>query len=185
MDEWKEVLKFWFEETDEKKWFAKDENFDEDIRKRFGELHKLASHGALENWMREAESALALVIVLDQFSRNMFRDKSQAFAQDSLARDYSEQAIEKGFDLKLDGKRRAFFYMPFMHSENIEDQDKSVEFFEHLAKHDPKEKGYLAYAKKHRDIIEKFDRFPHRNRILKRESTPEEEEFLTKEGSSF
>jgi len=137
--------------------------------------------GEIDSWTNEAESCLAYIIILDQFSRNMFRDTPQMYAADSLALDASKYAIKKGFDKQVK-KGRSFFYLPLMHSENLENQEECIKQFEILS--EGKESG-TEYAIKHRDIIRQFGRFPHRNKILSRESTKEEIEFLTKPGSPF
>jgi uncharacterized protein (DUF924 family) len=124
------------------------------------------------------------VIVLDQFSRNLFRDDPRAFAQDAQARHGAGQAIERGLDMEVSRLERAFFYLPFMHSENLADQDCAVALYEALAEGNEKDSN-LDYAHRHRAIIERFGRFPHRNRVMGRESTPEEIEFLAQPGSGF
>ena len=186
-----EVLSFWFGNEGEpgygefrEEWFQKDEAFDREIIDRFGGLYEQAAADALDHWREESESCLALVICLDQFPRNMFRGDARTHATDEKALDVSKYAIERALDRELPGFQRIFLYMPFMHAENIEDQRQSVELFEGLAG-EPDGPDVVEYAVGHRDIVERFGRFPHRNAILGRETTPEEAEFLTQPGSSY
>ena len=168
-----DVLDFWFSPDMEPQWFAKSDAIDAEIRDRFAATHQAAHRRALDHWADTPQGALALVIVLDQFPRNIFRGSGRAFESDDLALDNARAAVDAGFDRQVDPKRRVFFYLPFEHSEDLPDQTRSVELFEALG--DP---GYLDYAIRHRDIIERFGRFPHRNAVLDRPSTPDEEEFL-------
>lgn len=179
------ILKFWFEGIDPSLQFKKDEKLDQEIKTKFGDLLEKAKAGELDSWKNNPESLFALIILLDQFSRNIYRNNGKAFEADKLALSIAKQGIEKGFDKQINPKRRMFFYMPFMHSENMENQEKCIELFEELAKENEKAKHNLKYAKMHKDIIEKFNRFPHRNKILNRQSTKEEIEFLKTKGSSF
>ena len=179
------IIKFWFEEITPKKQFKKDKDFDEKVKSRFGELLEKTKARELDSWKQSAESTLALIILLDQFSRNIYRDGKKSFEGDKLALKIAKEGIEKGFDKQIDSKRRAFFYMPFMHSENIEDQKKAIELFEELSKEHEGAKNNVKYANMHKDIIEKFNRFPHRNKILGRNSTKEEIDFLKNPKSSF
>jgi uncharacterized protein (DUF924 family) len=186
-----EVLDFWFGcEGDPEygqfrnEWFRKDPEFDARVTKQFADLYEEAAVGNLDGWRDDAESCLALVIVLDQFPRNMFRGDGRTHAEDDRALGASKYAIERALDRELPAFQRMFLYMPFMHSESADDQRRSVELFERLAG----EEGapdVVSYAVAHRDIVERFGRFPHRNEILGRETTPEEAVFLTTEGSSF
>ena len=186
-----EVLDFWFgHEGDPEygrfrdEWFRKDPAFDARVTEQFADLYEEAAVGNLDGWRDAAESCLALVILLDQFPRNMFRGDGRTHAADGEALVTSRYAVEHALDRELPAFQRMFLYMPFMHSESVEDQRRSVELFERLAG----EEGapdVVSYAVAHRDIVERFGRFPHRNGILDRETTPEEAEFLTKEGSSF
>ena len=186
-----EVLDFWFgREGDPEygqfrnEWFRKDPEFDARVTQQFADLYEEAAVGNLDGWRDDAESCLALVIVLDQFPRNMFRGDGRTHAEDDRALGASKYAVERALDRELPAFQRMFLYMPFMHSESVEDQRRSVELFERLAG----EEGapdVVSYAVAHRDIVEQFGRFPHRNEILGRETTPEEAVFLTKEGSSF
>ncbi|MBO6717968.1 MAG: DUF924 domain-containing protein [Rhizobiaceae bacterium] len=167
------VLKFWFEELTQKDWFAGGDELDAKIRDRFAELHAKLAKGAPPEARTDPETALAAVIVLDQFSRNMFRKKPEAFAADSVALDIARGALDAGLDAKLPEDRRWFLYMPFMHSEVLTDQERCVDLFKQTGGEDS-----IKYAVEHRDIIARFGRFPHRNRALGRESTPDELAFL-------
>lgn len=175
---YKEIIKFWFEEISPKQHWVKDQDFDNLIRTRFGQLHQLACIVGIEEWRTNPESSLAEIIILDQFSRNIYRDDKRAFENDDLALKLSMEAINKNFDTKLDKTKLLFLYMPFMHSEDKEVHKKAVELFE---------RGDLdlEYEYKHKEIIDRFGRYPHRNKILGRESTLEELEFLKESGSSF
>ena len=186
-----EILFFWFgEPRDDKvyydewhaRWFNANPQFDQEVRDRFTDDYQQASTQKLAAWREELRSGLALVLLLDQFPRNMFRGTPQAFATAALARDVATHLIQTGFDRLLLPIERAFVYMPFMHSETLADQRSSVTLFQQLAQ----EREYLSfvtYAIKHREVIERFGRFPHRNVILSRVSTPEETEFLSQRGS--
>lgn len=180
-----EIIKFWFEETKPRFQFKKDKDFDNKVKSRFGNLLEKAKIGELDSWKNNPESLFALIILLDQFSRNIYRDDKKSFEGDELAVKIVKEGIEKGFDKQIDPKRRMFFYMPFMHSENIENQERCIELIKELSKENKKAKLNLKYANMHKDIIEKFNRFPHRNKILNRESTEEEIDFLKTKGSSF
>jgi uncharacterized protein (DUF924 family) len=186
-----EVLDFWFgREGDPEygqfrnEWFRKDPDFDARVTARFADLYEEAAVGNLDGWRDDAASCLALVIVLDQFPRNMFRGDGRTHAEDERALGASKYAVEHALDRELPAFQRMFLYMPFMHSENTDDQRRSVELFERLAG-EVGAPDVVSYAVAHRDIVEQFGRFPHRNEILGRETTPEEAVFLTKEGSSF
>ena len=178
--EFDEVLKFWFEEATPQQYFTKDVAFDNTIKARFSSLHKTAVEGKLDHWRDTPSGSLAEIIILDQFSRNIYRGHPDSFSSDGLCLQLAKKAIEKGFDKAIDIKKREFFYLPFMHSEAKEDHEKSVQLFS--------EKGleiYVPFAYKHKAIIDRFGRYPHRNEILGRQSTPEEIEFLSQPGSSF
>ena len=186
-----EVLAFWFGREDEpgygefrEVWFRKDEGFDREVKERFGPLHERAAAGELDGWLDDAGSCLALVICLDQFPRNMFRGDGRTHATDAKALETAKYAVERALDRELPPFQRMFIYMPFMHSENLEDQRRSVELFERLAEK-PGAPDVTSYAVGHMEIVERFGRFPHRNVILGRETTPEEAEFLERPGSSF
>ncbi len=187
----REVLDFWFgREGDPEygqfrnEWFRKDPEFDATVTKKFADLYEEAAAGELDDWRDTAESCLALVIVLDQFPRNMFRGDARTHAEDGRALGASKYAVEHALDRELPAFQRMFLYMPFMHSENAEDQRRSVELFERLAG-EPGAPDVVSYAVGHKEIVDRFGRFPHRNEILGRNTTPEEAEFLTTEGSSF
>lgn len=170
-----DIIHFWADEVGEARWFEPDGQLDCHIAERFGETYVLARDGKLADWEKTAEGALALLILLDQLPRNMFRGKAQAFAADPEARAIADRAIARGFDLQISPALRQFFYLPFSHSENSRDQTRCVALVsERLGNGD---KNY-AYAIMHRDVIAKFGRFPGRNVALGRQSTPEELEFL-------
>lgn len=184
-----EVLEFWFGSEGElgygefrEEWFAADPQFDRGIRERFLETYAQARAGRLDRWQEHSRGALALVIVLDQFSRNMFRGTPGMYETDEKALSRAKSAINRGFDTGLPAFQRWFLYMPFMHSEDRADQRRSVELFQRLSE----EVGtdLKKYAVGHKETIERFGRFPHRNEILGRESTPEESEFLKEQNRS-
>lgn len=178
------VLTFWFTEAGEARWYASDPAFDADIRDRFGSALSAARAGDLAPWKTDVEGRLALTIVLDQFSRNIHRGEPAAFAADAAALALANRALRFGDDLWLKAHRpdpwRAFLYLPFMHSEDLADQRRCLDL--HLT-HGPD--APLPYARAHHDIIARFARFPHRNAILGRESTPEELVFLQHHGAGF
>lgn len=188
---WQRVLDFWFlsaANADHGKsrpeWFRKDDAFDATIRVQFGTLIDEALGGGLSDWDADLHGALARIIVLDQFTRNAFRDTPRAFAGDPLARQAALAMIESGRDRLLAPLERWFAYLPLEHAEDLELQERSLGLFTALAK----DQGFgdiVEYAQRHRDIIARFGRFPHRNRILGRDSTPEEIEFLKQPGSGF
>jgi uncharacterized protein (DUF924 family) len=177
---YQKILKFWFEEINPKQWWVKDSALDQLIIDRFSEVHARAARCELYRWRQSAEGRLAEIIVLDQFSRNMFRDSPLSFAYDSLALALSQEAISLGADQSLSCTERNFIYMPFMHSESLQIHETAVELFRRNG-----QQGNLDYEFKHKEIIEKFGRYPHRNDILGRESTAEEIEFLKQPGSGF
>jgi len=177
---YREILKFWFEEVDTSQWWAKDDDFDRQLIERFSELHSRASRCELFDWRQTGEGRLAEIIVLDQFSRNMFRDSSLAFANDPLALALSQEAISNGDDKTLDPVQKVFLYMPFMHSESVAMHLLAVELYRGVGIQEN-----LDFEIKHQQIIERFGRYPHRNAILGRESTEEELEFLQQPGSGF
>jgi uncharacterized protein (DUF924 family) len=154
------------------------EEVDREITDRFTEVYELAAAGYFDSWQEDAESCLALIIVLDQFPRNMFRSLPQAFATDDRAIELAKLAVDRGYDLQLIPVQRWFIYLPFEHSENIKNQRESIRLFETLAD-TPDGEYVLSFAKTHLEIIEQFGRFPHRNEILGRLSTPAEKEFLS------
>ncbi len=171
-----EVIGFW-RDAGPQKWFAKDEAFDEACR-RFLLTHEAAARGDLNDWELTPEGALALVLLLDQFPRNMFRGTRRVYQTDPVALMVADRAIERTFDQAVAPELRRFFYLPFMHSENLPDQERSVALNEALG-----EAESIRWAHHHRDIVARFGRFPHRNAILGRASTPEEEVFLAEEGA--
>jgi len=173
-----EVLHFWFGEHP-KDWFVKNPAFDTQIRSRFLALHEEAAAGQLAHWADEAASCLALVIVLDQFPRNMFRGEARAFATDPLALAAARVILERGWNKAMAQAEQLFAFLPFEHSESLADQVLCCELTKDF---DPEQ---LRYAIRHREIIERFGRFPHRNGILGRESTAAEIEFLKQPGSAF
>jgi uncharacterized protein (DUF924 family) len=168
-----DVVHFWFEELQPKGWFTRDEAVDATIRKRFGALHASLIEKVPASVLTTPLGALATVIVLDQFSRNLYRNSSRAFTCDPTALAIAQEAIRAGFDRQLERNQRVFLYMPFQHSEDRDVQHRSIELFTELG-----DANVLDYARQHRDVIERFGRFPHRNRMLGRESTPQEVEFL-------
>jgi uncharacterized protein (DUF924 family) len=174
-----EVLEFWFRRIGEAKWFAKDAAIDGEIRTRFLALHERIMAGEIQD-PATPRGALAAVVVLDQFSRNMFRGSPRAFAADDLARRLARQAIAQGFDAGLAKEERVFLYLPFEHSEDREDQALSCELIGRLGN-----ESWTKYAQAHKVIVDRFSRFPHRNAVLGRVSTPEEIEFLKDPKSSF
>ena len=177
-----DILAFWFEETQPQQWFQTNPDFDALIRDRFSGAYDKAKSGILDDWRKDADGCLALCILLDQFPRNMFRGTPQAFATDAKALVVAKYAISKGFDQVLPPVKRRFIYLPYEHSENLSDQRKCVELFEKMTKDDPL--GY-DYAVRHLKVIEAYGRFPHRNKILGRMSTPDEEEYLARPGAGF
>ena len=180
MTQVEQVLAFWFEEIKPAQWWRKNLAFDAEVRRRFGYLHGIAENGDLTHWRSNAEGRLAEVLILDQFSRNLYRNQARAYASDRIAQEQAEAAITLGLDLELAPSKRAFLYMPFMHSESAAHQHNSVELFATI-----EATGNLRSAQRHRAVIEKFGRFPHRNDALKRPSTTEEEMFLRQPGARF
>ncbi len=177
-----EILHFWFEETPPALWFQKNQDFDQQIRERFLSAYKLAAEGLCDPWRDSAEGCLALCIVLDQFPRNMFRGQRQAFATDDRALNIARFALSRGFDQMLPFIRRRFLYLPFEHSEDLADQKRAVALFKAMAQQD---RLSYDYALRHYDVIARYGRFPHRNAILGRENTPDEQEYLAQPGAGF
>jgi uncharacterized protein (DUF924 family) len=173
-----EILAFW-REAGPARWYKRDAAFDAVIRSRFLDLWQKAAAGGLSSWETSDDGVLALVIVLDQFPRNMFRDDIRTYSSDALAREVAGRAIARGADKRVDESLLEFLYLPFMHSEHPADQQRCVELFRNAG--NPEN---LRYAEDHADIIRRFGRFPHRNRIVGRTTTPEEQAFLDQGGFS-
>ena len=184
-----DVLDFWLGPASErgksrKEWFQKDATFDANIRTRFLSLIESAIAGELDAWRNDSRSSLALLILLDQFPRNIFRGEARAFSGDARALDVARHVIANGFDQQWHPAERIFAYLPLEHSENLKDQEECLALMKALAVY-PETKDMHIWAEKHRVIIERFGRFPHRNAALGRESTAEEIEFLKQPGSGF
>lgn len=175
-----DIINFWFQELNDKQRFAKDENLDSVIRERFGQIHKAAVAGELFTWRVTAEGRLAEIVVLDQFSRNMFRGKPASFGQDFQALTLAQELVANGHDQNLSVEHRTFAYMSYMHSESGLIHEQAERLYSQ-----PGMEGALAFEKRHKVIIERFGRFPHRNAILGRASTPQELAFLETPGSAF
>ncbi|MGG6237053.1 DUF924 family protein [Nodosilinea sp. AN01ver1] len=195
MERVEEILRFWFGDSADpegeygqqrKVWFKKDSAFDDAIRQRFlGDVER-AIAGELDTWRSQPRSCLALVLLLDQFPRNLFRGKAKSFAGDRAALATAYYALDRGYDQQVLPVERMFFYLPLEHSENLADQERSVEVVRSLHAADPEKlESTLDYALRHRDVIQRFGRFPHRNEVLGRETTPEEAKFLQQPGSRF
>lgn len=175
-----QILAFWFNEIDPKQWWAVDPAFDELLKARFLPLLNQAAKGELFQWRASPKGRLAEVIVLDQFSRNIFRNTPQAFSQDPMALALSQEAVASGVVDQLEPVERAFLLMPYMHSESPLIHVEAERLFKQWAP-----EGNYDFELRHKEIVDRFGRYPHRNRILGRVSTPEEEEFLKQPGSSF
>jgi len=198
-DRFEDVLDFWFGELNEhgcsspehrKRWWTKSDAFDEAVKAHFLEDYEAIVGGDREAWRNTARGALAYIIVLDQFSRNMFRGTPTMFAADELAREACSEGLDAGFDAELAFDERVFFYLPLEHSEAMNDHGRCLELFKGLVDCAPAPlegdaEYYLDFAERHKAIVERFGRYPHRNEILGRATTPEEAEFLEKPGSSF
>ena len=194
-----DILQFWFGTLDAEgladkehvqRWWRKDPAFDREIGARFGDLHQRLMDGELAPWLDAPRSLLAHVVTLDQFSRNMFRDSARAFAADPLALAAAERGIERGDDRQLRGHERVFLYMPLMHSEDVGAQQRCLQLFTRFRDETSGAlraalDGNVNFAQRHLDIVARFGRFPHRNALLGRSSTPEELAFLEQPGSSF
>lgn len=168
-----EILEFWFAEEVKPLWFVATPEFDEALRERFLATYRAAKAGGLEDWEQTPLGALALVIALDQFPLNLFRGQPESFATEAAARAVADRAITHGFDREMSPEQRLFLYLPFMHGEALADQDHSVRLFQQAGLEEN-----LRFARHHRDLIRRFGRFPHRNAILGRESSPEEMAYL-------
>lgn len=177
-----DILHFWFVETRPAQWFQKNEDFDRLIGERFLVSYRMAQGGLCDGWAAEADGALALCIALDQFPRNMFRKQAEAFSTDAHALRIARQAVRMGLDKMLPPLRRRFLYLPFEHSEDPEDQNRSVALFAGMKDVDPL--GY-EYALQHQDVIRRFGRFPQRNKALGRDSTEDEILYLSQPGAEF
>lgn len=171
-----EIVAFW-REAGYAKWFQGGKSFDEECRGRFLDAHHAAARREFEHWIADAEGALALILLLDQIPRNVFRGSGHAFATDGLARHYAARAVEAGLDARVEPMLRAFFYLPFEHSEDLADQHRAVALFQGIGDVD-----YTKYAQAHLEVIETFGRFPHRNRALGRVNTAEEQTWLDNGG---
>lgn len=176
----REVLRFWFEEATPEQWFRKDDAFDAAMRARFLALHERLQARPVEDFLDDAETAMAAVIVFDQMSRNMFRGTARAFASDASALIIADTAIARGYEAALSKEQRQFLYLPFEHAENLAAQERCVVLMQGLG-----DAELVKWAEAHRGIIARFGRFPHRNQALGRASTPEEIAFLKEPGSSF
>jgi uncharacterized protein (DUF924 family) len=191
MSQANQILDFWFGKPDEadygkprKVWFTKNPEFDQEVRSRFLINYQQAAAGHLDDWKASPLGCLALIILLDQFPRNMFRGQPQAFATDPQSLAYAHHTVTQGFDKELLPIQRCFVYLPFEHSENLAHQRQAIELFSTLKDY-PECASGVDYAHRHFKVIERFGRFPHRNEILGRETTLEEAEFLKQPGSSF
>ncbi|MFA0440166.1 hypothetical protein BCU70_09005 [Vibrio sp. 10N.286.49.C2] len=180
MMEYKDVLSFWFEELSASDWFSGASEIDSLIADRFSHTHTIAAAGGLHSWRTNAQGRLAEIIVLDQFSRNLYRGKPGAFSSDTVALVLAQECIALGVDKDLPANERTFLYMPFMHSESLKIHEHAVRLFT-----DNGVESTLDFELRHKAIIEQFGRYPHRNEILGRESTSKERAFLTQPGSSF
>ncbi len=189
-----EILKFWFGDPADpdgeygqqrQVWFKKDPAFDDTLRRLFLADYEAAAAGDLEPWRHQPRACLALVLLLDQFPRNLFRGEARSFASDRAARDLACHALAQGYDQQVLPVERIFFYLPLEHSENLADQDRCVDLVRSLQAVHPEFESPLDYALRHREVIQRFGRFPHRNEILGRETTPAEAEFLQQPGSRF
>lgn len=177
-DEALAVLDFWWS-AGPRKWFARDDAFDRQLEESFGALRARAAEGALDDWMQAPASCLALILLLDQLPRNLFRGSAQAFATDAKARAVADHALGAGFDKAFPANARSFFYLPYMHAEDMDAQEKSVDLYRLLG-----EDGSYRYALEHMDIIRRFGRFPHRNPAMGRTDTPKEVAYLASGGFS-
>jgi len=175
-----DIISFWFDEITPQDWWKKNDDFDQKIKDKFHTVYQKAAAGELFMWRKTPLSSLAEVIILDQFPRNMFRDTPKAFATDNLALCLTQNAIDKGYDIELNPSQKSFLYMPMMHSESLRIHKRAVELFGA-----PGMENNLNFELKHKTIIDKFGRYPHRNDILERTSTQQEVDFLKEPNSSF
>lgn len=179
-DAMRAVMEFWFDERAKRHWFDASATFDREVAGHLGEAHEQAAAGALDSWQSSAEGLLALCILLDQVPRQLYRGQARAFATDDQALAVARRALDAGFDRQLTVEQRTFLYLPFMHSERIEDQDRCVALYQASELRDK-----LEHAVEHADLVRRFGRFPHRNAVLGRTSTPEEEAHLAERGKHF
>lgn len=175
-----DVITFWFDELQPRDWWKKSDELDNTIRERFGAVHRAAIQAELFDWRDSPTGRLAEIIVIDQFSRNIFRGQAESFAYDGMAVILTQEAVTAGADAALDGSKKSFLYMPLMHSESPRLHEWALQLFDQ-----PGLESNLAFERKHKAIIDRFGRYPHRNEILGRTSTAEEVEFLQQPGSSF
>jgi len=175
-----DVLNFWFRELDSSDWFKKDPRIDHMMKERFQDLLKRAARGELAEWRNTSEGRLAEILLLDQFSRNIYRDSKKAFENDDLALRLAKEMIDQGLDQQFGPDKKAFIYLPFMHSENLEDHKRAEKLFSQEGLEEN-----LDFERRHQRILETFGRYPHRNKILGRKSTAHELEFLKRPGSQF
>jgi len=168
-----DIIKFWFSEAVSKLWFKSTPEFDRELRESYLQTWERARNGELDHWKKTAEGCLALVILLDQFPLNMFRDSAERYSTEAQSREVARFAIEQHLDQSLDAEQKAFLYMPFMHSEDLADQELALRLYDR-----PGLESSLRFARHHHDIVARFGRFPHRNAALGRESTPAEIEYL-------
>ena len=180
MTTYNEILTFWFEEITPKHWFIKDSEFDSLCEERFKDTLVAAANSELFEWRTTPEGRLAEIIVLDQFSRNIYRDSPESFAQDPLALALAQEAVHHGYDQQLTDGQKGFLYMPYMHSESVLVHEEAIKLFSQ-----PGQEGKYDYEVRHKAIIDRFGRYPHRNAILGRTSTEEEIAFLDQPGSKF
>ena len=187
-----DVLAFWFGQPGEPDhlrsravWFRKDAAFDDEIRRRFLPTVEAALAGDLAHWAESPRGALALLILLDQFPRNLFRGEARAFAGDTQARALAELVVTRGWNATMAAVEQAFVYLPFEHSESLADQERSLALFATLAAKSPEGAGFLDFARRHHEVIARFGRFPHRNALLGRLSSAEEKNYLAQPGSGF
>ena len=174
----KKILDFWFKQTPHKKRFSKNKAFDEKIRNNFLKDYQKAIKNEYDNWQNNIDECLALIILLDQFSRNLFRNNSKAFSMDNKAKKISSVAVKKKYHENLSQNKILFIFLPFMHSEKLSDQVYCNKLIDTYLKKNPSYKDIKKYAQLHEDIIKKFKRFPYRNKVLKRKSTKKEKEYL-------
>lgn len=172
------LIDFWFSPEVAKRWFNSTPAFDDELRERYADTYEMASRDELDDWQETAEGALALVILFDQIPLNIFRGQAASFATEARARDVAKKAIARGFDAQLTDQQKVFMYMPYMHSENLADQDTSVDLFTQAGLD-----SNLRFARHHREIVRRFGRFPHRNKILGRQSSEEEIAWLASKES--